>query len=130
MNKAFLIILLALAPLAAAEGQKVLVLDLFYSQGNITVTNTTVMYGFSPDQRYQPEYGYLLEIWSDERLYDFVFKQPNLEYREGTEDGQLRGGLIIHDEVRFALVVPYYENMKEILLYSPYCKLSVYRSFI
>lgn len=106
----------------AAASSQVLVLKLNYLEGNITLLNKTIKYGFFPDRRYQPDYGYRAEIISfdDNLLYEFRFKAPNVIFVDGTdEEGQLSGGKVVLDNVNFALALPYYKNMKEINIYSP-----------
>jgi hypothetical protein len=105
----------------SAAGSRVLVMKLNYDNGNISLVNDTIKYGFSPDRRYQPEYGYKAEIVSfdGEVVYDFRFKKPNEIFVDGTdENGEISGGKIVLDEVNFALSVPYFEDMKEINFYS------------
>jgi hypothetical protein len=117
----FFLAFLPLLPLTSAALQQVMVLDLTYERGNITMENSTVKHGFYPDRRIQPESGYTLALFSEgEVLYSFTFKDPAHEIREGTDEhGDLSGGLIIHEHVRFSLIVPYYEEMDRIVIYSP-----------
>jgi hypothetical protein len=122
MNKtAIFLVLLLLPVLSSGENEQVMVLDLHMEEGNVTLSNYSIQYGFYPDRRYQPDYGYELEIHSaEEMLYDFTFKDPSHVYREGgDEDGHLHGGLVVLDEVDFALTVPYHPEMEEVLIYNP-----------
>lgn len=124
MNKTicFLVMVLILAVSVSAANSRIMVLKLNYDRGNITLLNKTIKYGFFPDRRYQPDYGYRAEIISfdDNLLYEFRFKAPNVIFVDGTnEEGQLSGGKIVLDNVNFALALSYYKNMKEINIYSP-----------
>jgi hypothetical protein len=124
MTKSCLIFLffLILTCSAFAANPQVMVLNLFYDKGNITLLNSTVKYGFYPDKRYQPEDGYTMEIHSfdNKKLYDFSFKAPNIEYREGSDESkEMHGGIIVHDRISFSLVIPYYQEMKSFTIYTP-----------
>ena len=117
----FLISWLVFVPSVLAIGSKVMVMKLNYDHGNVTLLNSTIKYGFSPDRRYQPEEGYKLKMTSfgDEKLYEFRFKMPNEIFIDGTDsNGEISGGKIVLDNINFALVVPYYDDMKEIKIYS------------
>ncbi|MCK5283793.1 MAG: hypothetical protein KAK00_10425 [Nanoarchaeota archaeon] len=123
MNKAicFLMVTFVLLGSVMAANPRVVILKLNYNDGNITLLNSTVKYGFFPDRRYQPDYGYRAEVISfeDSLLYEFRFKAPNEIFVDGTdEDGEISGGKIALENVNFALNVPYYEEMKEINIYS------------
>ena len=121
MNKHALILLLFIAGSVGAASNQVLVLKLNYDNGGISLVNKTLKYGFYPDRNYQPENGYTLEIISnhDDVLYDFTFRQPNIMYVDGTVNETLTGGIVAMDNVDFSLVVPYFEEAKEIRIYSP-----------
>ena len=124
MNKlvCFSMIGLILVVSFVEANSEVLVLKLNYNRGDITLLNSTQKYGFFPDRRYQPDYGYRAEIISfeDTSLYEFRFKAPNVIFIDGTdEEGEISGGKIVLDNMNFALNVPYYDEMKEINIYSP-----------
>ena len=134
MNKSFiyLLVIVLLVISAAAASPKVMVLKLNYDNGNISLVNKTIKYGFGPDRRYQPDYGYRLEIISfdNNQLYEFRFKAPNEMFVDGTDaNGEISGGKIVLDNVNFALNVPYYNDMKEIRVYSPSGEISGSFSF-
>lgn len=124
MSKLILYLILVLVLIASVLGvsSKVVVLKLNYNEGNISLVNSTIKYGFSPDRRYQLDQGYKLEVVSfeNEVLHEFRFKAPNEIFVDGTdENGDISGGKIVLDNINFALSIPYYENMKEIKVYSP-----------
>jgi hypothetical protein len=123
MNKLsiyFLIVILFLVS-AYAINQQVVILKMDYDKGNISLLNKSIKYGFLPDRRYQPEYGYKVEIISFDNkiLEDFRFKVPNVLYVDSTAlSGELDGGKIILDKTEFALIFPYYPEMKEVKIYN------------
>jgi len=129
MNKLFVIVCLALSSILmctialGASGQ-IMILSLRYDNGEITFLNSTTKYGFFPDRKI-PVDGYNLEILdSGKILYSFDFEAPNEMYVEGgDETGELSGGLVVLDEVEFALIVPYYSEADVIKIYSPEQKL-------
>jgi hypothetical protein len=123
MNKLMVVILIGLVfvGVSTALSARVMVLSLHYSDGNISLINSTVKYGYYPDYRYQPEEGYKLEIIAtdDSLIEDFKFKVPNRIFVDGTdENGEISGGMIELSSIDFALSVPYYENMKKVRIYS------------
>jgi len=104
----------------AAEGNTLL-LNLHYDNGNITLLDQKVKYGFYPDRRYQPPFGYKAEIIGIDNsiLYDFNFKVPIELYVDGTDSsGNISGGKILLNNTDFALIMPYYKEMKEVRLYN------------
>jgi hypothetical protein len=103
---------------AGASGQ-VLVLNLNYHDGEISLLNYTIKYGYYPDRNILIEDGYRLEIVSSEGvLYESSFKKPNEIFVDGTdEDGEISGGKIELSDVDFALTFPYYTDMEKIIVY-------------
>ncbi len=122
-NKIILILAAAifLIGMASAEASKVYILNLNYDNGKITLKDKIVKYGYSPDRKIQPEEGYRLEVVSlnSEILYFFNFEVPSRIYVDVTNPGtqELSGGIIKLDKTDFALVVPYFEEAKEIKIY-------------
>ncbi len=122
MNKLlFLCFLLLLPSFSYALQDQVIILDLLYDEGNISLQDSTIKYGFYPDRRFQPQYGYTLQVLAEEEImYGFVFGEPFKEHREGTnEQGELFGGLHVLNYTLFSLTLPYYDNMTHILIYDP-----------
>ena len=119
MNKALLFIMLVVfGSLAFAAGDKVYILDLKYDKGSITLVNQTIQYGFYPDRIIQPEEGYKCEVIAKDGslLYSFSFDAPLKENVDVSvpEKEELTGGLIVYDKQNFALVIPYFDDAKEI----------------
>lgn len=123
MNKTFLIAAMAifLIGIVSAEANKVYILNLNYDNGKITLKDKIVKYGYSPDRKIQPEEGYRAEVASatGDVLYFFNFEVPSKIYVDVTEPGtnELSGGIIKLDKTDFALVIPYFEEAKEIRFY-------------
>ncbi len=104
-------VVLSCATVAAAQ---VLILDMQY-KGNITVLNSTVKYGYAPSYQ-QGEYR--AEMYAGPKLLERIpFEAPHVIYTDATENGELRGGKIILAESRFALALPYYDEMDRIDFY-------------
>jgi hypothetical protein len=118
----FILIILVLLPLVFAASQQLLILNLYYDHGNITMLNSTIKYGFLPDRRYQPENGYTVEeiALNSSKIYGFKFKSPNEFFVDfSDENSTLSGGKLVLEETKFAVVMPYNNNLKEIMIYSP-----------
>ena len=122
-NKICLILITAifLAGMVSAETNKVYILNLDYDNGKITLKDKIVKYGYSPDRKIQPEEGYRAEVVSvnGDVLYFFNFEVPSKIYVDVTEPRtqELSGGIIKLDKTDFALIVPYFEEAKEIKIY-------------
>lgn len=107
-----------------SETWKVMILDLHYDKGKITLTDKIIKYGHSPDRVLQPEKGYRLEIVgaNDILLYSFLFEPPIEVYADisDPQTGLLSGGLIRRDVFDFALTVPYFEESEYVRIFDPY----------
>jgi len=125
MNKSILLILLlVLVGSAIGSSTKVLLLNLHYSDGDITLVNKEVKQGYYPDRKIQHE-GYRLEFrdFSNEVLYSTSFKDPHIEYTDANEEGELTGGIIEHENIDFSLALPYYPETKKVRIYNERNKL-------
>jgi hypothetical protein len=108
---------LLLAQVAYAD--EIIVVNMHYEKGKVSVTDKTEKYGYYPDRKIQPDSGHRAEIVSadDEVLYDFTFEVPLEHYTDMQMEGQLQGGLVIVDSVDFALILPSLPNAKKINFY-------------
>jgi len=81
-----------------AQETDVLVINFHYDNGIITLNDKTIMLGYYPDRNFQPEFGHRLEILSETnaKLYSFIRL----------------------NETDFSLIVPYFDNAKEINIYN------------
>jgi len=120
MNKLVLLLIIILLA-SSVSAQMVTVLKLHYDNGDITLLNKTVKFGYHPDRRYQPDSGYKIQLVSkqNEVLDEFYFKPPNVLFVDGTINGELSGGMIILSDEEFALTLPHFETTKTIKIYSP-----------
>jgi hypothetical protein len=118
MNKTILLVLILLFSVEALA-QEVMVLDLHYDDGFITMKDKTILLGYYPDRNFQPSIGYRLEVVSfdDTNLYSFRFKLPLDEFLDYNTD-KLQGGVIRVNETDFSLIVPYFDDAKEINFYN------------
>lgn len=112
------------ANLAAAQESKIYTLSLSYDKGDIVLTkDITVLPGYAPDRKIQPETGYKTEVLSlkDEVLYSFKFEAPNRICTDKIDPvtKKLSGGCSDADKADFAIILPYFENGKLINIYDP-----------
>lgn len=117
-----LCILLIPAAIAEVECSKVFVVKFNYDNGIITYRDRVIKCGYAPDRRIQPEEGYTAEMISvdDEVLYSFKFDVP-LDFNFDFSDPivkSLSGGMLILNETDFALIFPYYDKVKSIVIYN------------
>jgi hypothetical protein len=116
-----LILLLLTVPLVFAECDKVFVVNFNYDNGAISYKEKIMKCGYAPDRLIQPSDGYIAEMVSfdDKVLYSFRFDIPIKVNIDSSKDGELSGGIILLNETDFALVFPYYDNVKSIVVYNP-----------
>ncbi len=121
MNKIIILLILTLMlNIVLAEENKVYIIDLHYKDEVITVNDIIIKTGYYPDRKLQPEKGYTLELISDDNfvLYSFKFEVPLKIYTDVIDENkEVRGGVIVLNETNFALILPYYDNAKEIKIY-------------
>lgn len=126
MKKRLLLLLFIIAiPLVTAEVEcnKVLVVKFNYNSGIIAYKDKIIKCGYAPDRKIQPIEGYKAEIISkdNKQLYSFRFEIP-LKLNFDLSDPiikSLSGGLLILNETDFALIFPYYDEAKSIIVYNP-----------
>jgi len=115
MKKLIILFLILISSVFAQQGN-VYILGLHYEDNDLLITNVLHKPGFFPDRKLQLETGNTLDMISldDEVLYSFKFGIPNKVYTDVINEGEIEGGLIILNETDFALVLPYFDNLKEI----------------
>jgi hypothetical protein len=117
MIKKILILIILLSSFVSAE--QVYLLNLNYDKGEITLKDKFVKNGFAPD--YNLNSGdYQAEIISSDniRLYEVRFDIPLFIYSDRSDSfGEVSGDVIKRDIFDFTLVVPYFNNGKEINIY-------------
>ena len=113
-----IIMLLLFAQLACAE--KIIILNLHYENGKVSVIDKIDTYGFYPDRKIQPDVGYKAEIISvdDDIIYSFRFEVPLEHYTDIHMDGKTQGGLVRVDKTDFALILPSLPDAKQINIYN------------
>ncbi len=118
MKKISLILLLLLIPLVYAEPTSINVINLEYNNENINILEKFNTIGYYPDRNIQPEEGYLLKIISQENtvLYSFTFLPPTKEYLDGFDGTYNLGRSEIKNKFNFSLIIPSFENEKEIVI--------------
>lgn len=118
-----LFILVVPVVMAEVECSKVLVVKFNYDNEIITYRDKVIKCGYAPDRRIQPVDGYTAEIESveNEVLYSFKFQIPlrlNFDLSDPIVKS-LSGGILILNETDFALIFPYYDEAKSIVIYNP-----------
>tara|TARA_Y100000310_G_C20700313_1_gene829099 strand:- start:4871 stop:5425 length:555 start_codon:yes stop_codon:yes gene_type:complete len=101
------------------SSEKVFLLSLNYDNGKVSLNEILTKTGYAPDRKLQPGDGFKGEVVSfeDRILYSFRFYVPLKVNTDVIDKGELSGGVIILSETDFALLIPYYEEAKEINLY-------------
>src|SRR3989339_408423 len=114
-----------LAPLVVGEVEcsRVYVANFNYDGGIITYKDKVMKCGYFPDRKLQPDEGYEAQIISmnDEVLYSFRFEVPlkvNIDLSDPIVKS-LSGGILILNETDFALIFPYYDKARSIVIYNP-----------
>ncbi|UCE28761.1 MAG: right-handed parallel beta-helix repeat-containing protein [Candidatus Bathyarchaeota archaeon] len=100
---------------------KILMLELNYDMGSLSLLDVYKKSGFAPDRRIQPESGHTAQIVSksEKILYEFTFGVPNVWQYDYADGDVLAGGSVELDETDFTLVIPYFESAAWINLYYP-----------
>jgi len=117
MKKLFLYVIILILIINFVIAQKVIILNFDYDNGKISFIDKTIKTGYFPDRKITPSKGYKLVEISDkyEVLYSFNFEVPRIIFTDiSTEYGEIKGNMIVLNETSFSLVVPYFENLKEI----------------
>ncbi len=122
MKKILLLLLIIAMPIAAAniECGDVFVVNFHYDNGVITYKDKVIKCGYAPDRKIQPDGCYTAELISldDESLYSFNFCVPLNVNVDSSDSGELSGGMIVLNETDFALIFPYYDQTKSIIIYN------------
>ncbi len=108
---------------AEVECNKVLIVDFNYNQGIIDYKDKIIKCGYSPDSIIQPEEGYTAQLISidNELLYSSKFEIPlklNVDLSNAATKS-LSGGIVILNETEFALIFPYCDKARSIVLLNP-----------
>lgn len=118
----FLIAVLMINIVAAQESELVRVVKLNYDNGNINILEDILKIGYAPDRKIQPREGYRLEILdiNNKKVYKITFESPLKLYAETSDAGtkQIIGTLEILDSTDFALILPHFDEEKEIRIYN------------
>ncbi len=116
------IILLIPITFAEVECNKVLIVNFNYDNGVINYKDKITKCGYYPDKPTQPEEGYTAQLLSidNEVLYSSKFEIPlKLNIDLSTAAKGLSGGLVILNETDFALIFPYYDKARSIVVLNP-----------
>jgi len=100
---------------------KIIMLELHYDGGSLSLLDVYRKHGFAPDMRIQPEMGYKAEVVSksEKILYTSTFGVPHVLQYDYPDGDVLAGGSVELDETDFTLIIPYFENAAWINLYYP-----------
>ncbi len=89
----------------------VLLLNLHYKDGEVSLRSQELLKGYSPDRMIQEgDYDLVIKDKGNKRLYSFNFDIPNKVYVDSSEGGDV----IYLNDFNFYLLVPYYRDAKNI----------------
>jgi hypothetical protein len=105
------------------ECSQAVVVNFNYDNGVIKYKDKVIKCGYAPDRALQPGEGYIAEMIdiNNEVVYSFKFEVP-LKVNFDSVDPlikSLSGGYIELNETDFALIFPYYDEVKSIVVYNP-----------
>lgn len=114
-----LLLFVASASAASTVQNKIYFLNMEYDKGAIKLIEVSVISGYAPDRRIQPEDGYRLEVVSfrGASLHSFRFEVPLIMFRAPPRPGEEALPPLILEKTNFTLAVPYFENGREINIY-------------
>jgi len=100
---------------------KIIMLELHYDSGSLSLLDVYKKHGFAPDMRIQPEMGHKAEVVSksEKILYTSTFGVPHVLQHDYPDGDVLAGGSIELNETDFTLIIPYFENAAWVNLYYP-----------
>jgi LPXTG-motif cell wall-anchored protein len=112
-----MIILLASSVLA----DKVVIFNLNYDNGKIALKEQIIKEGYYPDRRVQVDEGYMcgLKDSSNDFLYSFKFELPNKLYTDISDGNLTMGNIIILNETDFSFIMPYINEVDNIVCNNP-----------
>tara|TARA_Y100000310_G_scaffold236576_1_gene239765 strand:+ start:2026 stop:2586 length:561 start_codon:yes stop_codon:yes gene_type:complete len=104
---------------AGIGNEKVFLIGLSYDNGRIKLNEMIAKIGYAPDRKLQPDEGFRGEMVSfeEEVLYSFRFDVPLKINTDVIDNNEVSGNVIVLNETNFALLVPYFEETKEINIY-------------
>lgn len=117
MKKLIFYIVIFILVSLVVNGQNIIVLDFEYDNGDITLKDKIIKPGHFPDRKLASREGYKIVEISDkyEVLYSANFEVPLTIFTDATtEYGEIKGNIIKLNKTEFSLVMPYFDNIKEI----------------
>jgi len=107
---------------SAVECSQVFVVNFNYDNGVVSYKDKVIKCGYAPDRNMQPGGCYKAEMLSmdNDELYSFRFCIP-LEINVDLVDPIIKsmsGGMVVLNETDFALIFPYYDDAKSIVVYN------------
>jgi len=108
-------------PAKTTTTNKVLILNLHYKNGILSLNNKIIKYGYAPDRKLQPSKGFKLSIIGKNNiiLNSFNFEIPNKIFTDVIKNNKTIGGVVLLNETNFSLVLPFYKEAEEIKIYNP-----------
>jgi hypothetical protein len=119
--KKIILLLMLLLFVQIAYADRVMIVNLHYEKGKLSVVDKVEKFGYYPDRKIQPDSGHRAEIVSadDAVLYDFVFDVPLEHFTDIQMDAsEIQGGLVRVDSIDFALILPSLPDAKQINFYN------------
>jgi len=117
-----LVILLVPVVMAEVECSKVFVAKFNYDNGFVTYKERVIKCGYSPDRRDQPKEGYSAQVMSTDNkvLHSFRFEIPLKMFFDVSDPlvKSISGGMMVLNKTDFALIFPYYDEARVIVVYN------------
>ena len=113
----YILMIVLLCITVVAEQDKVYVLNLEYDNGQITIIEKTLKYGYAPDRISEGDHALYVMDEDENILESFKFEVPLEVYTDLYADGRVEGGVELLDKTNFSLIVPYYADGDKIVIY-------------
>jgi hypothetical protein len=119
INK-IIIFFMFLVCIGSASAEKVIIFNLNYDYGEITLKAQMIKDGYYPDRNIQPEDGYKCQLKNDNdgTLYSMKFELPTNVFTDYNSNNKVSGGVIILNETDFSFVMPYRTESKNLVCYN------------
>ena len=108
-SKKFIWIFMFLIFISYAYAEQVIIFNLNYDNGKITLKEQYVKEGYYPDRNLEQQKGYRCNLVDPNRndLYSMNFDLHNKVYTDSTQNNQVSRGVIILKKTDFSFIMPY-----------------------
>jgi len=116
-----LVLIMLIITATSVIASDVRIYKLHYDRGNINIVESTIVEGFAPDRKIQPEKGHLFQLFNTDgaKIDEFRFKVPLVLFTDRSIPGlNLEGGYIILNETDFALTTEHNAEEDVVRIYN------------